>query len=31
MGQPKLGLVYKELKLMGIPGGKIFIKRLTIK
>lgn len=24
-------LVYKELKLMGIPGGKIFIKRLTIK
>ena len=25
------GLVYKELRLMGIPGGKIFIKRLTIK
>ena len=26
-----VGLVYKELRLMGIPGGKIFIKRLTIK
>jgi len=24
-------LVYKELKLMGIPGGKIFIKRLTVR
>ncbi len=24
-------LVYQELKLMGIPGGKIFIKRLSVK
>ena len=24
-------VVYKELKLMGIPGGKIFIKRLTVR
>ena len=24
-------LVYNQLKLMGIPGGKIFIKRLTLK
>jgi hypothetical protein len=25
------GLVYNQVKLMGIPGGKIFIKRLTLK
>jgi len=25
------GLVYNQVKLMGIPGGKIFIKRLAIK
>ena len=25
------GLVYNQVKLMGMPGGKIFIKRLTIK
>lgn len=24
-------LVYQELKLMGIPGGKIFIKRLSVR
>ncbi len=25
------GLVYNQVKLMGMPGGKIFIKRLTLK